>query len=870
MTLFRWFILRRMAQERVRTGLTVAGIALGVAVVLAIRLANASALGGFAAALDTVAGKTSLEVIGTGLGVDEPRLAQLGWLRAWGDISPVVDGDAVAVLSPTRSEAVRVLGVDILRDQPIREYRLDVGAGTAQPTAQAFLGLLLDPSSVVITEVFARRHGLIAEPPDGPDAAGRSTLRLAMGDQVRAFRIRALLRNEGPARALDGNFVLMDIAAAQWAFDRLGRVDRVDVRLTEPSRLEDAERAIAARLPAGLHVQRPARRGQQVEQMLAAFQFNLAALSYVALLVGLFLVYNTVATSVIARRDEIGVLRALGTTKGGALGLFAGEAATLAAVGCALGIPLGWLLARGAVAFTSATVTTLYASQASGVPALGWTDAALALGIGVPLAVIAAAAPALEAARVSPLRAVRGGVDDAAGPAPVRWRWTIGGLACLGLAAAFSQAGPVGGLPIFGFASAVLIVFGLAALVPAVLAGLSRLGGGGALAWLGVEGRLAHANLTGAIHRLAVSVAALAVSLAMLVAIAVMIGSFRETVIYWVAQTLRADLYVATARRSNLDAQATISPSLEQAIAADPDVEGVDRFRALSVTFRDRLIVLGSGDFRVLLDHGALVFKAPSDGPGALASAIGRDAVVVSEALSLRFGVRVGDRIDVPTPSGPRPFDVAAVYYDYSTDRGVVVMDRTTFLRHFGDQRPTSLSVYLTPGADAEAVRARLMAQLSPSHRLFIHTNTTLRTEVLRIFDATFAITYGLEAIAIVVAVLGVTGTLVTLILERRRELATLRLIGADLGQIRRMIVIEAGVLGAVSQALGLVAGLALSVVLIYVINVQSFGWTIQFHVPGRFLLQAMAVILAATTLAGVYPARLAAGFRPADEIGTE
>ena len=243
---------------------------------------------------------------------------------------------------------------------------------------------------------------------------------------------------------------------------------------------------------------------------------------------------------------------------------------------------------------------------------------------------------------------------------------------------------------------------------------------------------------------------------------------------------------------------------------------------------------------------------------------------MVSESLSLRFGVRVGDRIDVPTPAGPRPFQVAAVYFDYSTDRGVVVMDRATFIRHFGDQRPTSLSVYLRPGADAETVRARLMAQLAPTHRVFIHTNTTLRSEVLRIFDATFAITYGLEAVAIIVAVLGVTGTLVTLILERRRELATLRLVGADLRQIRKMIMIEAGMLGAVSQAFGFVAGLALSVVLIYVINVQSFGWTIQFHIPAAFLLQAMAVVLAATTLAGAYPARLAAGFRPADEISTE
>ena len=211
---------------------------------------------------------------------------------------------------------------------------------------------------------------------------------------------------------------------------------------------------------------------------------------------------------------------------------------------------------------------------------------------------------------------------------------------------------------------------------------------------------------------------------------------------------------------------------------------------------------------------------------------------------------------------------MSAVYFDYSTDRGVVVMDRATFVRHFGDQRPTSLSVYLRPGSDAEAVRARLMAQLAPSASpVHPHQHDAAHRGAAHLRRARSPITYGLEAIAIVVAVLGVTGTLVTLILERRRELATLRLVGADLGQIRRMIVIEAGMLGAVSQVLGLVAGLALSVVLIYVINVQSFGWTIQFHLPAAFLLQAMAVVLAATTLAGVYPARLAAGFRPADEI---
>jgi putative ABC transport system permease protein len=867
--LFSWFILRRLRLDAARTALTVIGVALGVAVVLAIRLANASALGGFSASLDLVAGKTSLEVIGVGTGVDETRLAALGWLREWGDVSPVIESEALAMVEGGRAEAVRVLGVDVLREQPFREYQLlDLGRQDRRQTVQGLLSLLVEPTSVVITERFARRHGLTVETADASRTRERSTLRLAIGDRVREFRIRGVLRHEGPARVVDGNFVLMDIAAAQLAFDRLGRVDRVDVRLAEPARLDEAELTIGRRLPAGLSVQRPARRGQQVEQMLAAFQFNLSALSYVALLVGLFLIYNTIATSVIARREEIGVLRALGAGRARVLALFLGEGSLLSLAGCLLGIPLGSLLAQVAVGFTSSTVTTLYVSQAAGIPALSTWDIALAIGIGVPLSLAASAAPALDAARVSPLSAVRNVPWQHTGWRI--WRWNLGGVTCLAMAALVSQAGPVRGLPIFGFIAAVLVVLGLAALVPLALAAGVRATAGFVRTWLGVEGLLAQSNLASALPRLSVSVAALAVSLSMLVAIAVMIGSFRETVIYWVGQTLQADLYVATARRSNLDAHATISSELERAIAESPDVAAVDRFRALSVPFRDRLIVLGSGDFRVLLEHGGLVFKAPADGRAALAGAIGRDAVVVSEALSIRFGVDVGDTISVPTPAGPRNFQVAAVYYDYSTDRGVVVMDRGTFVGHFGDQRPTSLSVYLRPGADAESVRERMMATLGTSHRLFVHSNATLRTEVLRIFDATFAITWALEAVAIAVAVLGVTATLVTLILERRRDLALLRVVGADLGQVRRMIVIESALLGVASQVLGSVAGLVLAVILIYVINVQSFGWTIQFHLPIGFLAQAMAAVFVATTLAGLYPARLAAGFRPAEEISAE
>jgi putative ABC transport system permease protein len=851
--LFRPFTLRRIAQERVRSVLTVAGVALGIAVVVAIRLANQSSVSGFAAALDAMAGAASLEIVGPAGGLDELRLAELPWLERFGAVSPVIEGDALARPPSSEPEAMRVLGVDILRERPFRRYELlDHGR---QPSPQEFLRLLTDTDAIVTTAAFARKHGL---------AVGER-LELDIGDRRQVFVIRGLLDAHGPARALGGNFVLMDIAAAQVAFDRLGRLDRVEVRLYDDRHVAETERAIASRLPAGLAVQRPARRGEQVETMLRAFHFNLSALAWVALLVGLFLVYNTVAVSVIARREEIGTLRALGTTRGAVLRLFLAEAAVLGGVGSALGAVGGWALAHAAVRLTSTTVNTLYVATAAVVPPLAPREACVAMGAGILLSLVAAAAPALEASRVTPLAALRG-ADRVQARYRIRRAHLAAGGGLLGAAWILSRLGPVNGLPVFGFAAAMAVVFGVAFLVPPALFVLSRVGARPLDRAFGVEGVLAHGNLSGAIPRLSVSVAALSVALSMMAAIAIMIGSFRETVVYWVGQTLQADLYIATARRSSLDTQATISPALERAVSSHPAVSAVDRFRSVSLEYEGRLTVLGTGDFAVLLSHGNLLFKEPRDAKAAIAAAAGRDAVVVSEAFALKAGVHPGDRVTLSTAGGRRPFRVVAVYYDYTTDRGVVVMDRGIFERHYGALRPTSLTVFLAPGSDAQAVRDQLMRALGERHRVFIHTNQSIRAEVMRIFDSTFAITYALEAIAIFVGILGVSGTLLTLILERRREIASLRLAGADRRQVRRMVVIEAGLIGLVSQALGLVAGVGLAAILIYVINVQSFGWTIQFDLPVGFLVQSSLALLAATTLAGLYPARLAAAVAPVEQ----
>ena len=870
MRLFTQFILRPLVGDKIRTATTILGVALGIAVVVAIQLTNASSVRGFETALETVAGKTAVEIVGTG-GIDETVLPSLGWLREYGVVSPVIEGNAALVvgdlqeLSRRDMEAVRVLGIDILRDMPFREYQLlDVGSPSAQGatgdkdssrsddiTTQKFLEILTDERSIVISEKLARRRGLVIG----------SEMRMMFGDRVAPYVIRGLLKDEGPARVLDGNFVLMDIAAAQFAFARLGRIDRLDVLLHPGQKGADLNaslEAIAARMPPGLTAQRPSRRGEQVETMLAAFHSNLTALSWIALIVGLFLVYNTVTISVVARRQDIGTLRALGLTRRKVLLLFLGEAAALAVAGIVLGLGLARLLADAAVAMTSATVSTIYIATASAPPDMNWGHVWLGVAIGLPLSLLAAAIPALEASRVEPTAAMRGH-DTLDMRLRLRPTMLIAPLAVLVLAFGLAQLGPVNGRPLFGYLASFAIVVGAGLLVPAIMFGLARAGRLILRRHLGVEGLLAHANLTSAIPRLSISVAALSVSLSMMVAIAIMIGSFRDTVVYWVGQTLQADLFVGPGIRPTVGQEQTLSPDVIAAVQRHPAVTAIDSFRNVDLVYDNRLTVLGAGTFEVVLEHGALLFKSPANARDAVRQAIGHDSVLISEAFSNKFHKRDGDTLSLQTPKGMRDFQVAAVYYDYSNDRGVVIMDVGTFRQYFGDLAPTGIAAFLKDDADPEVVRTEMLASLDEGHRAFIFSNRTLRNEVLRIFDSTFAITYALELIAIVVAMLGVAGTLLTLVLERRRELSLLRLTGADRKQVRRMVIIEAALIGAVSQGIGLTMGFALSMVLIYVINVQSFGWTIQFHLPTAFLIQSSIAVVIATSIAGIYPARRAA-----------
>jgi putative ABC transport system permease protein len=379
---------------------------------------------------------------------------------------------------------------------------------------------------------------------------------------------------------------------------------------------------------------------------------------------------------------------------------------------------------------------------------------------------------------------------------------------------------------------------------------------------LGAVGVIAGRSLSASLARTSVLVGALATAIAMMASVGIMVASFRETVVVWLDSQLRADIYVRPAGRSGAGEYPALSPEVEPLVAAVANVEAVDDFHALEFRFRGERATLGAGNLDIVRRYGRLRFLPGQDRDRILRSLPGRDRCIVSEPFANKFGVRAGDRLVVPLGSRDVPLTVAGVYYEYSSSEGYVILDKSILLRELPGQPATNLAVYLRPGASAGAVRDEIQRRAA-RYQVTVALNASLRRDALTIFDRTFAITWALEAVAILVAMLGAASSLLALVLDRRRELALLRYLGASAGQIRGLILLEAGFLGLLAAILGLALGVALSLLLVFVVNKQSFGWTIQFHPPSQLLASALFAVWCATVLAGLYPARVAARLVP-------
>jgi len=825
MKLLRRLILRPLKRDLARTSLTVLAVALGVAVLVAIDLAGDAATGSFRSSMETLSGKTDLEILANG-GIDEKWIGLLDSLPVNATFAPMVEAQGLVA----RVGSVPVYGVDFV-------------AGAHGRTAGGSEG-------AAISKALADRLHLT------PPAA----LTMAIGGAQRRIEIGNVV-DAGAAE-----FLALDIADAQELLGRYGKLDRIDVTVAPSQDFARVEKAVRAALPAGYLVEKPGVRNEENQRMVRAFRWNLRVLGYISLVVGAFLIYNTISVSVVRRRAEIGILRAVGASRATVFALFLTEALLLGAVGSVVGVLLGRALAGGMVGLIAQTVNALYTSSRPTpvelTPGGAWTG----LLTGVMVAFVSALKPAREAMQVAPTEAMSRGAHEHR--ALMRWRRSLGWSTVLAAAAgAMSLAPAWNGYPVGGYISSLLAIAAAAFASPALVLAVNRATRG--ITRRRAESLLAGRSLTASLSRTSVVVAALATAIAMMASVGIMVASFRETVALWLDVQLRADLYVRPAIRSGAGEYPPMDARIPGLLAAIPGVAAVDDFRGTEFHYRGERATLGAGNMDIVRRYGRLRFLGGEDRDAILRSLPSRDRAVVSEPFALKHKIHRGDRLTVPIGSRTVELTVAGIYYDYSSSQGYVIVDRSTILKYLPDLPVTNAAVYLAPGADAERVRQEIQRQTA-AYGVAIARNSELRRTSIEIFDRTFAITWALEAVAILVAMLGAANSLLALVLDRRRELGLLRFLGASSGQVRGMILTEAAFLGLLAALLGLALGMALSLLLIYVVNRQSFGWTIQFHLPGGLLAGAVILVWVVTVLAGLYPARVASRMSPIEVIQEE
>jgi putative ABC transport system permease protein len=544
------------------------------------------------------------------------------------------------------------------------------------------------------------------------------------------------------------------------------------------------------------------------------------------------------------------------------------EAALLGAAGSLLALPLGRVLAAGTVGMLSTTVNALYVSSRPSAMTISPNTVILALVLGIGVALVSALAPAREASMVPPTEAMARGRREF-DVRVERKRDAVLALVLALLGALAAQAPAIDEKPLMGYLSALLFVASAALLAPLVIHGALSAASSALRRLLGVEALLAARSLGGSLRRTSVLVGALGTAIAMMTSVGIMVGSFRQTVLTWMDGELPADLYVAPAGAIGGGLHPTIAPEVADRIVEIPGVASVSRFRAFEIQYRGLPASLAAATYDLSKPRQSPTFLSGRPSIDVLRELADGDNALVSEPFANKHHLKYGDTVTLPLGEQQITFRVIDIFYDYGSEAGFLLIDWNTMLRYLPESAPTNLAVYLAPGADLEQTRSAIRMAVA-NRSLIVLSNRDIRRRAIQVFDQTFAITYAVEAISILVAIGGIAGALISIVLDRRREFGVLRFLGGTSAQIRRMILVEAGLIGILSNILGLALGYVLSLVLIYVINKQSFGWTIQFHWPVAVLLSSLSVVYIATVLAGLYPARLAVRLDPIEVVHEE
>lgn len=818
--------LRYMLRHRWQGLLALSGIALGVAVVLAVDLANSGARAAFELSAQQLQGKATHRLAIPGAALPDAVYVDLKRQPGAPPMAPVVSGWVSVEGAAGRYHLV---GFDLFAEAPFRSQLAEVSSGAGFTT-----DWLTQPGALVLGAATARAIGV--DQGDTLDIVYRG----------RTARLEVLHVDTQQSRAGD-DLLLVDIATAKSVLAMQGQLSHVDLIL-------DAAREpwVRQRIPAAVQLQTVAEQARGVTRLSAAFELNLTAMSLLALLVGMFLIFNAMTFSMVQRRNLFGRLRAIGVTPRELFGLILLEALILALLGTALGLLLGVWLGRGLTRLVAATVSELYYNVSVTALHLDWTALVIAAGLGVVATVVATLVPAWHAARTPPLTTLsRAALEQAARRGvPL---WALFGLLLLvaGLLLALALPGGV----IMSFAGLFAVVLGAAMMTPLVIRVLHRI-----LAHAGLPGiwRMGVRDLDRHLSRLGIAVAALMVALSASVGVGVMVESMRGSVNSWLNDLLRADLYVAA---EGFDEGATLPDAVVQEVARLPSVVALSRYRERDLPVAGRRVEL----------IGAHLTAPSREGFGFLSSTpslwedFADGGVLISEPLSYHLDLAPGASLQLPTPEGPLRVKVAAVFRDYASEHGRIFMDESLYRRYWPQQQVNTLALFARH--DDVAQMRRDVSELTGRYPIVLTPAGAILEESMAVFDRTFRVTEVLRAVSLIVAFIGVLSALMALQLERGKEYAVLRALGLTRGQIAGLISGESLLMGLLAACVAMPTGMLMAWVLIQSVQRRAFGWTMPFSVDSALLLQTLLVGLLAAGLAAIYPAWRSAQRDPAPQL---
>ncbi len=830
---------RHISRRPLHSILFVIGVAMGVAVGVAIDLANNSARQAFQLSAESVSGRATHQIIGGPSGLPSDLYTRLRVELGLRASAPVVETYLATSLG---GQPLHLLGIDPFAEAPFRSYLTTASIESQNQTGfDALNRFLTMPGTVLISRTLADSHGLKAG----------DTLLLYPNGRETPVTIVGLLSTEDAlsAQALD-TLLLADIATAQEILQKPGSLTRIDLILPEDADLT----ALRALLPPGAILTTPDAGNNTLNQMTEAFELNLRALSLLALVVGVFLIYNTVTFSVVQRRPVIGIMRSLGTTGRQIFILILSEALLLGFIGAILGLALGIIMGRAVVGLIAQTISDLYFSVTVTRIVVQPGTLLTGLAVGLLASIAAATIPSWDATRTPPAGAMRrSDVEHSA--RRITPLMTIG-AGILTLSGILLLGAPTRSIEM-GFASLFLIVIGCTLLTPLALILLMRLTAPVVERMLGVVGRIAVRDIVRSLSRTAIAVAALTIAVSVIVGVGLMISSFRLTVSDWLANTLGADIYISPPSAGGTRVIADLDPALIGRVEATEGIAEVTAVRNVNATapeYPDLPPANISAISRDISPERRFVWnQAPASAYWAAMEAGG---VIVSEPFAYRRDITPEQAaITLLTDRGPHTFPVIGVYYDYTTDQGTITMADSVYRSYFDDSSVSSLGAFITPDADLGAVIDRLREDTLAGQNLIVRSNRSLRDAAMEVFERTFAITTALQGLAIIVAFIGILSALMSLQIEHAREYAVLRAAGMTPRQVWLLILTQTGLMGGAAGLLAAPIGLILAIVLIQVINVRSFGWSMALAIAPADFAQAFIVAVLAALLAGLYPA---------------